>query len=242
MWVPLVLGSEIKIVDIPVVSAVAPFFCFFSPITWYYSPRIFAMPIIRSAMIRRSISAAAIALCWSGMALAQTVFTNNSPITIPALGSASPYPSVITVSGMDTHTTLVTVTLTTLSHTNIRDISILLESPSGNRVSLFNRRGTDAPFTGTLTFDDSAATTLQTLVPFTGGTYKPSGDAMTDPFPGLTGPWATTMSAFNGPDPNGNWNLYIIDPLAGDAGSAAGWSLTVTASTTPVELQQFQID
>ncbi|MEO8673609.1 MAG: proprotein convertase P-domain-containing protein [Tahibacter sp.] len=192
-------------------------------------------------MIRRLIFAVAV-LCWSGMALAQTVFSNNAPITIPALGSASPYPSVITVSGMNTHTAYVTVTLTTLSHTNIRDISILLESPSGTRVSLFNRRGPDAAFTGTLTFDDIAETTLQALVPFSAGTYKPSGAAATDPFPGLTGPWATTMAAFNGPNPNGDWHLYIIDPLAGDAGSVAGWSLGVTASSTPVELQQFRID
>jgi uncharacterized repeat protein (TIGR01451 family) len=40
------------------------------------------------------------------------------------------------------------------------------------------------------------------------------------------------MSALNGSTANGTWSLYVLDDNAGDAGTIAGWSLTLTAANT----------
>ncbi|MBX7218660.1 MAG: putative Ig domain-containing protein [Blastocatellia bacterium] len=156
-------------------------------------------------------------------------------ISIPTLGAGNPYPSGLVVPGGSGIVTDVNVQLNDLSHTSIRDISIILESPGGIRVNIFNRRGPDAPFTGTLAFDDQSPNPpLQALVPFGTGTYQPSGSSITDPFPGLgSGPWSTSLAAFNGSVADGQWNLYIIDPLANDGGSMASWNLVVTTGFAP---------
>ena len=46
-------------------------------------------------------------------------------------------------------------------------------------------------------------------------------------------PHSTQLSAFNGLNPNGTWNLFVADDAAGDAGSiAAGWRLELTTAPT----------
>ena len=67
-----------------------------------------------------------------------------------------------------------------------------------------------------------------------GESYKPlnwdGGDGDPFPAPAPAPPRATTLSAFNGQNPNGAWRLFVIDDAAGDSGQiAGGWSLTVTA-------------
>ena len=63
--------------------------------------------------------------------------SNTAPIAIPSGGTAAPdhspgsvYPSPITLSGLTGTTTSVTVTLNNVSHTNFRDMDILLVGPS----------------------------------------------------------------------------------------------------------------
>ena len=60
--------------------------------------------------------------------------------------------------------------------------------------------------------------------------YKPTNYGTTDNMPGPAplGTYATSLSAFNGSDPNGTWSLYVVDDAQVDAGSiTSGWSLTL---------------
>jgi subtilisin-like proprotein convertase family protein len=199
-------------------------------------------------------------LAAAGQAGAAT-FSNMAPITIndsgascplgepsPAPSAATPYPSPITVSGLTGTVTDVNVTLTGLAHTFPDDVDVLLVGPAGQTTILMADSGYRVPFSGTLTFDDAAAASLPDQGQITAGTYKPTlGTAAFDescavpssfPAPAPAGPYGSTLSGFNGTDPNGTWSLYVVDDSRLDAGSiAGGWSLDITVSAPDVPQQ-----
>src|ERR1044071_2523659 len=87
--------------------------------------------------------------------------SNPSPITIPTVGTATPYPSAISVSGVVGLVGDVNVALTGVSHTFPQDIGVLLVGPGGQRVVLMNGAGGVTPITNSnITFDDQAAASL----------------------------------------------------------------------------------
>lgn len=184
---------------------------------------------------------------------ATTLFSNATPVTIPATGTgsssgspANPYPSNIIVSGLTGTISKITVALKNLSHTFPGDVDALLVSPSGKTFILMSDvLGTNDWNNITYTFDDAAAT----LIPSTGtavsGTFQPTNYnvSSTDPFPApapqvvhaspATAGVATFGSTFNGLNPNGTWSLYLVDDFAGanSVGSmAGGWTITITTS------------
>jgi subtilisin-like proprotein convertase family protein len=178
------------------------------------------------------------------------VFSNNSPITINDRasntgppGTASLYPSNITVSGLTGTVTQVKVTLNGLSHTFPDDIDILLVAPGGQRSLLMSDAGGGSGLTNVnVTFDQSAATTIPDNSQITTGNYRPgnyAGNTTIEPggvdnFPS-PGPGQTTynpdLSVFNGISPNGTWQLYVVDDENVDSGAmASGWSLDITTS------------
>ena len=56
------------------------------------------------------------------------------------------------------------------------------------------------------------------------------------PAPAPDPPWGSTLSVFNGTNPNGTWSLYIVDDYNGfDGYIEGGWCLTInTTAGTPV--------
>jgi len=161
---------------------------------------------------------------------------NSAAITIPAsstVGAASPYPSAITVAGLNGNVTKVIVSIPSFSHTYPDDLDVLLVGPGGQKVMLLSDAGGGGDVNNIgLTFDDEAAATVADAGPLAGGTYKPtnigSPDAMTSPAPGE--PYDAALSAFTGTDPNGTWSLYVVDDASQDAGvMASGWTLTIEA-------------
>jgi uncharacterized repeat protein (TIGR01451 family) len=63
------------------------------------------------------------------------------------------------------------------------------------------------------------------------GTFKPTnygtGDTFSPPAPSVI--YGSTLSAFSGTNPNGNWSLYVQDDSSVDTGSfAQGWQIAVT--------------
>lgn len=169
-----------------------------------------------------------------------TTFSNSAPITIPdtpapAPEVAVPYPSAIVVAGVTGTVSKVTVKLTNLNHTFPGDIDILLVGPGGQKMMLMSDVGgsTDS-VNATLTFDDAAATGIGATV--VTGTFKPTNIGTGDvfPAPAPAGPHSDPqlLSVFNSVNPNGTWNLYVVDDAGGDAGNInGGWELNITTST-----------
>ncbi len=163
-------------------------------------------------------------------------FSNAAPITINDLSPATPYPSVINVAGLGGSVSQVTVTLANLSHPSPDDLDLLLVGPTGQKLVLMSDAGGFTTISNvTLTFDDAAAAFLPDSTPIVSGTNKPTnfltGDAFPSPAP--PSPYGSTLSGFNGSNPNGAWSLYVVDDLVLFGGSIAqGWSVTITTAGT----------
>jgi uncharacterized repeat protein (TIGR01451 family) len=174
----------------------------------------------------------------------EVLVENITPITINTLGSASPYPSTLNVSGAQNVISKVRVTFTKLSHTFPDDIDAMLVGPRGQKVVLMSDAGgSSALINRTITFDDAAGLlpNESNIAPgsyqptdFNSGT-EPGGDVF--PAPAPVGARSSSLGAFNGTDPNGTWSLFIQDDGGNDNGSVSGgWSLLINtvAPVNPV--------
>ena len=165
----------------------------------------------------------------------------NCAGTPPAPGKADPYPSEIAVSGLGSSVSDVNVTVSGLGHSYPADIGLLLVSPAGQSVILMSDSGGNVPVSGiNLTFDDAASGDVPRDGPLTSGTFLPSRGPYTSgcpapvsfPEPAPASPYGSSLSVFNGTNPNGSWKLYVIDDTLGDTGSIGGWSLEITTVTS----------
>jgi subtilisin-like proprotein convertase family protein len=180
-------------------------------------------------------------------------FANGSAIAIPALdlveefGPADPYPSTIAVSGFKkAKITDLNLMLRGFSHEFPRDVDVLLVAPGGRNVVVMGDVGgaSQSPDAEnlTITLDDEAATPLSIAddVALTNGSFQPldnmglaDGDApnLTEfPAPAPAPSGDTGLVTFDGINPNGEWQLFVLDDVVGDAGSLAdGWTLEITA-------------
>jgi hypothetical protein len=161
--------------------------------------------------------------------LTTQVFANANPLIISDNAPASPYPWSISVSGVTGVVTSVRATLTGFTHTYPSDVDAILEAPNGQSLKLISDCGdfNDA-VNLTFVFDDTASTLLQPVGTLFSGTYKPSDhDNDFDPFP-LPAPTPVTGVTLMplATNPNGTWNLYVIDEFADDAGGINSWSLS----------------
>lgn len=163
-------------------------------------------------------------------------FSNTGYIELPdVIRRASPYPSVINVSGLSGVVSSLKVTLNGLSHTNVPDVDILLVNPNGRGVIIMSDVASGATSNVNLTFDDTAANSIPNFSTLISGTYKPtdvSSDIDVFPAPAPLRPYFTfnnQLSNFNNFSPNGEWQLYVVDDLSGNSGMiAGGWSLDIT--------------
>jgi uncharacterized repeat protein (TIGR01451 family) len=165
-----------------------------------------------------------------GVLDAPQTFSNLAAITIPNLGVAAPYPSNLTVTGINAPVGKVTVKLLNYSHTYSSDVDVLLVSPTGRKVVLMSNAGGDGTVSSaTLTFDDDAPGAVPD--PAVTGTYRPSGfddlnKSLNAPAPAA--PYADKLGRFAGDTANGTWKLYVRDEFNPDSGSfAGGWSLII---------------
>ena len=169
---------------------------------------------------------------------AGNVVCNTGAITIPSSGAATPYPSTIVVAGQGTSLTDVNVRLLGMNYTWPDDIDILLVSPAGQNIIIMSDAGGSLDLINVdLTFDDAAASTLPDSTQITSGTYKPTnyGTGDTFPAPAPTPSTATQLAIFNGTNPNGTWQLFVVDDLSGDSGNIAGGWCVEISTETPVQ-------
>lgn len=180
-------------------------------------------------------------------ALASQTFSNTTPIQFNgtgAAGEASPYPSTISVSGLNGSITRVTVTLTSFTNSVPDNVDILLVGPDGKRVILLSDAGGTSSMSApvTLVFDDLATAQVPDTGPIVGGTFRLSNfggnDTFPSPGPGLVViPNASNvLSVYNLTDPNGTWSLYAVEDESGSDGSIASWSLTFETADLEAEV------
>jgi subtilisin-like proprotein convertase family protein len=162
-------------------------------------------------------------------------FTQLDAVGIPQEGVSKPYPSEIVVDGFAGSTvTKVTVRIPGFQHNSPFDVDMLLVGPQGQNVVLMSDVGRreDNTVLVDITFDDDAPAQIPSSDPLANGTFLPSNFLLTDEFPApAPAPdFAATLSVFTGTDPNGTWQLFIVDDSALDGGVLiGGWSLTITA-------------
>ncbi|WP_142343272.1 hypothetical protein [Bacillus cereus] len=172
-------------------------------------------------------------------------FSNPTPIVMPETGTAGiadPYPSQIVVEGMSGVIEKITVTLKNIKSTWPDDIGVLLMGPQGQTLILMSDVGKSEDIINvTLILDDDAANPLPAEDPVVSGTFKPANyrDQFGNdnwPTPAPVPPYGDPalgqgLNIFNGTDPNGTWNLYVVDDYNNDVSSiTGGWELTITTS------------
>ena len=143
----------------------------------------------------------------------------NVPVTIPAT-PATTIVSTVTISGHTASVTDVNVDNLNISHTWIDDLIISLKSPAGTEVILMNRP-CDNQDNIIINFDSESANAYGSFPcpPTNMGTYQPY----------------STLTAFNGENPNGVWTLSVADVVNQDGGALNSWSLVIPdQSVSPV--------
>jgi uncharacterized delta-60 repeat protein len=169
-----------------------------------------------------------------------TTFANTNTIIINDDTNATPYPSIITVSNVAGTLLQATVVFTNVSHTSPSDIDALLTAPASPKgvLVMANAGGFNEIDNVTLTFDDMASGYLPQYGQIVSGTTKPTAYTpvatffpTNAPSPVTNAPVdqsGTTLSVFNGTNPNGDWSLFVQDDTGGDFGVIAnGWLLNV---------------
>jgi subtilisin-like proprotein convertase family protein len=169
--------------------------------------------------------------------------TNTSTLQIPATsntdgeGVASQYPYPINVAGETGVVTDVNVIIDGFTHSEPNHVNMLLVSPNGIPVVLMSGAcGTASAPNIDLVFNDEETTpadTIPDLGPCISDTYRPGmwDGELTMPSPAPSGPYFDRLSAFDGINPNGTWNLYVEDDGLNDAGFITG-AITLIINTT----------
>jgi subtilisin-like proprotein convertase family protein len=181
---------------------------------------------------------------------ANPLFENTTGIQIldavaPAsAAAASPYPSSITVNGLQGTIAEVQVTLYGITHPQPDDIDVLLVGPGSSPVGLVlmsdaGGGAANALNNVTLRFRDSTVASPVAALPDEGqllsGDYLPSNFTPNPDFPAFSSPGetASAFSSFVGANPNGDWRLYVVDDTAGPRGGViSSWQLSIR--TRPV--------
>jgi hypothetical protein len=178
-------------------------------------------------------------------------FASGDGIAIPAQGAdddfgpADTYPSSIDVTGFKkARITDLNLTLRGFSHGFPGDVQVLLVAPGGRNAVVMGDVSTQLPADPvanlTITLDDEAATPLPEDELVTSGSFRPfdgEGPGITGvltefPAPAPLPSGKNALSTFDGINPNGQWQLFVLDDDFADVGSLAdGWELEITAKT-----------
>jgi subtilisin-like proprotein convertase family protein len=172
------------------------------------------------------------AICHSAHAEVRSVFS-TATLNVPATGTgdvsgapADYYPLGLKVSNTKNQVVLgLEVRLAPLTHNYPEDLDVMLVAPNGKNVILMADAGGAADLNNApLTFRDDAANPIPDNTQIFSGTYRPANYAGSDnfPFPAPVPSGATTLSTFNGMNPQGTWNLYIVDDEGGISGKFQG--------------------
>jgi subtilisin-like proprotein convertase family protein len=168
-----------------------------------------------------------------------TVETYDGPIDmlVPGdeYGATNPYPATRAVAAQAGVIADVNVGIEGIWHQAPDDLDMLLVGPGGQKVVLTSDAcGESGIEAVTWSFDDEAAAPLSDPGPCTSGSYRPADYAPDDYWPPGTppGPYATSLSEFDGTDPNGQWQLFVRDDLPYEVGFITN-RFTLSVATRP---------
>lgn len=161
-------------------------------------------------------------------------FSSAGAIAINDNQEADPYPSTIAVSGLKkSKVTDVNVVIRNFSHDFPANVDIVLRAPNGASTILMSDVGAGTPVQDlTVTLDDQSGNTLPSTTAFESGTFKPTNLGNTpDLIPTLgSPPTGALLADLNGGNPNGEWQLLVVDDQGMDTGGiSGGWKLELTA-------------
>jgi large repetitive protein len=159
-------------------------------------------------------------------------FSKPQPITISEVGAATPYPSEKTVAGFKRGRILdVNLSLRSFSHNFPPDVDVLLSKGNIGCTVMSDVGGFPDANNITLLLDDEAANRLPVTGQLVGGRFKPTNAEGPDLFfPPVPSRGFPALSGFDGLNPNGTWQLRVVDDDAGIGGEfAGGWSITIKA-------------
>jgi len=191
---------------------------------------------------RRVLPFALIALTWGMLSVvlpanaATYSFTNTLGITIPTQGAANPYPSLINIFNATGIVTDIDVTLNGINHYFPDDLDIVLRSPSGAAVMLMSDACNGNLMLGVnLRFDDEAPSYLSDSGACYSASYKPTNytDVSNTFPPPAPNTYSNVLSAFDGSNPNGAWELFVYDDTFSNANPgaiASGWRIDITTT------------
>ena len=163
-------------------------------------------------------------------------FSNAQPITMPSIGTATPYPSEKSSSFSVRRQILdVNITLKNFRHQFSDDADVMLSYRGVNRTVFSDVGGNNAVNGITIKLDDESTNLLPDTTAPSGGTFKPhnfaSSGADTFPSPAPPPSGLASLSGFDGKRADGTWRLWVTDDEAGGtpAEFAGGWSVTIRA-------------
>lgn len=107
----------------------------------------------------------------------------------------------------------VNFSLNNLTHTFWADLQVSLSRNGSTTVLATSDNGSSSDPNGTFTFDDEALVSVTNLST-TGGSFRP----------------LQPLSAFDGTNASGNWELRILDDANADVGALGSWTLTLTGT------------
>ncbi len=146
---------------------------------------------------------------------AQSVYSNSTDVALRDLKTVSSNIKVandLIISDLNVRVNI--------AHTYDSDLVLVLQSPSGSQITLFNRRGGSGDNLTNTLFDDQAVFAIsQGATPFT-GSFRPEA----------------TLTGLNGKNAKGTWTLFISDKQTRDTGKLLDWSLEFTQQTQVASL------
>lgn len=177
-----------------------------------------------AAVLTAGLAAAAVPSADAGTAapLASAPIIINQSTSSQQYQTTDPYPSGLTVWGLDGPITDVNVDLNNVTLGRPQDLTLLLVSPQGTALLLTSGvcGTTDAVIRAYWTVDDEATSKFPAAGPCGSGAWKPSSDSWNSsvqlpapaprPRPTTEG-YYRTLSAVDGENPNGTWRLFAFD-------------------------------
>jgi hypothetical protein len=155
-------------------------------------------------------------------------FSNTGAISFAGTGTgvASPYPSSIQVNFKKGALIQdVNLTLRNFTSNNPDDVSVMLAHGQRNQGVMSDAGGTGDVANVTFTLDDQAPTALSDTGLITNNTsYRPARYGADWPAPA-----PSALSVFKGENPDGTWQLFVVDDGFGAEPAAfnGGWTLTI---------------